>query len=383
MICVKCSAEVPDGPYCLQCGWKQQKAAPVRHKRGNGQGTAIKRGSTWTGIAPGYGWTDSDGKRRRVRPSKGGFRTKAEALAWAAQNGAEEKEVPVPKVIELWTEYSTHEMLKLSANKQTSYNIAAKRMAPLMGRRIDTLTVSDLQAVVDTVETYYPARDIKVVLSHLYLKAMASNTNKGRVAQNLANFLVLPDNEEKEAVPFTTDEVSKLWKLYDSGEQFVGYILLLTYSGMMPAELFQCKKDMVDLENCEIRGAGAKTKTRQKSAIAFPEFIKPVVEDLLSIHCKQSHCKNDKLLSMNRWTFYDEFRRMLELAGIDNPKDEKGRYRLSPYSCRHTFGTEAVKLDIHPEMIKLMLRHSNTKMQEKYSHLGTKELHEAVGKLKK
>ena len=386
MICVKCCVEVPDGPFCLNCGWKQTKkaASASKHKRGNGQGTAIKRGNTWTGFAPGYSYTTpSDGKRHRVRPSKGGFRTKAEALAWASQHSTAEAEQPIPKLIELWEDYQAHELIKLSSDKQSAYKIAATRMKPIMGCRIDTLTVSDLQGVVDSVTTYYPARDIKVVLGHLYRKAMASNANKGRITQNLADFVVLPTLEEKEAVPFASEDVNKLWGLYDSGEQFVGYILLLIYSGMMPSELFRCKKEMVDLEHCEIRGAGAKTKTRKKAAIVFPEFIKPIVKDLLSIHCKNSHCKNDKLLSMNKWTFYDEFRRMLELAGIDNPKDKNGRYKLSPYSCRHTFGTEAVKLDIHPAMIQQMLRHSNTKTQEKYTHLGTKELHEAVGKLQK
>lgn len=383
MICIKCSAEVPDGLYCLKCGWKQEKAAPVKHKRGNGQGTAIKRGRSWTGYAPGYSYMGTDGKRHRIRPSKGGFKTKAEALMWAMQQGTNQKDAPVPKMAELWSDYSTHELEKLSENKQTAYKIAAKRLNPLMGRRMDTIMVSDLQAVVDTVSTYYPARDMKVVLSHLYIKAMASNSNKGRVAQNLAEFIVLPIMDEKEAVPFTSEEVKKLWNLYDSGEHFVGYILLMIYSGMMPAELFQCKKNMVDLTHCEIRGAGAKTKTRQKAAIAFPAFIKPVVEDLLSIKSKYSRSQADKLLSMHKDNFYDNFRRTLEKAGIDNPKDEKGRYRLSPYSCRHTFGTEAVRLDIHPEMIKQMLRHSNTKTQEKYTHLGSKDLHNAVDKLQK
>lgn len=383
MICVKCAAEVPDGPFCLKCGWKQEKAAPAKHKRGNGQGTAIKRGNTWTGFAPGYSFMGTDDKRHRVRPSKGGFRTKADALAWAMQQGNSPKDAPVPKMSELWSDYSLHDLTKLSSNKQTAYKIAAKRLTPLMGRRMDTLTVSDLQGIVDKVHTYYPARDIKVVLSHLFIKAMASNDNRGRVTQNLAEFIILPSLEEKEAVPFTSEEVQKLWTLYDSGERFTGYILLMIYSGMMPAELLQCRKDMVDLGRCEIRGAGAKTKERQKAVIAFPESVKPLVEDLLSYESKYSRSNKDKLLSMHKDNFYENFRRTLEKAGIDNPKDAKGRYRLSPYSCRHTFGTEAVRLDIHPEMVKQMLRHSNTKMQERYTHLGSKDLHNAVDKLQK
>mgnify|MGYP002514481144 CR=1 FL=1 len=42
MICVKCGAAVPDLPFCGACGWKQEKAPPARHRRGNGQGSVFK-----------------------------------------------------------------------------------------------------------------------------------------------------------------------------------------------------------------------------------------------------------------------------------------------------------------------------------------------------
>ena len=83
-----------------------------------------------------------------------------------------------------------------------------------------------------------------------------------------------------------------------------------------------------------------------------------------------------KLLTMNRDNFYEMFYEKIELAGINNPKDERGAHRITPYSCRHTYGTEAVKLGAHPAVIQKMLRHSNTKMQEKYTHLGSEEVHE-------
>ena len=210
---------------------------------------------------------------------------------------------------------------------------------------------------------------------------MASNTNRGRITQNLSDFLVLPELEEKEAVPFTEKEVALLWKHYDAGCSFIGYILLLIYSGMMPGELFICKKNMVDLDKCEIHGAGAKTKVRRKAAIVFPDILKPVVEKLLSMKSRNGNAKNEKLLTMNRDNFYDKFYEVVEQAGIDNPKNEKGEHRITPYSCRHTYGTEAVKLGAHPEVIKKMLRHSNTKMQEKYTHLDSKDVHSIVNKM--
>ena len=139
-------------------------------------------------------------------------------------------------------------MLKLSKNKQVSYKIARKRIEKIMAFPIDVLTVDDLQKVInEECDTFYPARDVKSLLSHLYKRAMASNTNRGRITQNLSEFLVLPEMNEKEAVPLTEEEVALLWKRYDAGDAFVGYILLLIYTGMMPGELLICKKDMVDL----------------------------------------------------------------------------------------------------------------------------------------
>ena len=133
-------------------------------------------------------------------------------------------------------------------------------------------------------------------------------------------------------------------------------------SGMMPAEVLACKKSMIDLEKCEIFGCGAKTKSRRKSAIVFPEILRPVVEGLLN-------CKGEKLFSSNKENFYAEYYACLERAKVR---------KLPPYSCRHTFGTEAVRLGLHPAVVQKLLRHSNTRMQEKYTHLSSQDAHNAL-----
>ena len=50
MICTKCKTEVVQGAiFCHQCGRKLITQKKSRTKsRGNGTGTAFKRGSTWT-----------------------------------------------------------------------------------------------------------------------------------------------------------------------------------------------------------------------------------------------------------------------------------------------------------------------------------------------
>ena len=368
--------------FCPRCG-RAVNYTPTPRKRGNGQGCAIKRGKTWTGFKSGYSYHDENGVKHRVRPSKGGFPTKKEALVWAS--GADVPDgSPAPRLIDLWEGWSKNDMLKLSNNKQCAYKIARRRLEPVISEQIDALSVDDLQTVInDNCKSYYTAKDCKDLLSHLYKRAMASNSNKGRVTQNLSTFLVLPALNEKEAVPLTTEEVGKLWTAYNNGSTFAGYILVLIYTGLMPGELLACKKSMVDLDRHEIRGAGLKTKARKQNAVAFPDFLAPVLQDLMN----QVSGKKDKLLPMNKDNFYTAFYDAISAAGIDNPEfvgpDGKRDHRITPYSCRHTYGTEAVRMGLHPALIQKMMRHSNTKTQEKYTHLCGEDLHAAVNQIEK
>lgn len=264
MICVKCKREVEDGPFCSQCGAKQERTRSAS-RRANGTGGAYKRGKTWTGRAAGYSYTEiienGESKLVRRRPTKGGFKTKTEALTWANSYN-KSTTASSPTLAELWNGYSTGELTKLSKDKISAYKKARERLEPIIARKIDTLSIAELQAVVnDKSFSYYTARDMKTVLSKLYQRAMAER----KAEVNLSQFIVLPALEEKEAVPFSEDEVKKMWTADESGNVFVGYILLLIYTGMMPAELKACKKDMIDRDKCEIWGCGAKRKSAKRS----------------------------------------------------------------------------------------------------------------------
>ena len=360
MTCKKCGSELAENwLVCPFCG-KAVYTTTTTKKRGNGQGTAIKRGSTWTGIRAGYDYHDEDGKYHRRRPTKGGFKTKKEALLWACND---EDVIVVPKLVDLWEGYSKNDMLKLGENKQTAYKIARKRLEPVINRRIDTLTVEDLQRIInEQCSSYYTAKDVRDLLSNLYKRAMASNHSP--VNQNLSKHLVLPDLKEREAEPFTETEVAAIWKAYNDGDIISGFTLLMIYTGMMPGELMNLKKSMVDLDSLEIRDAGIKTKVRKKAVIVFPPFLRPVMESLMDYSQKSA-----KLYPVNKDNFYEQYYASLEVAGTR---------KLPPYSCRHTFGTEIVKAGIHPAMVQKLLRHSNQKTQEKYTHLSAAEEHSTV-----
>lgn len=367
MTCRKCNKTIPEGSaFCNWCGAAQEVKKSAR-KRGNGGGTAFKRGKTWTAmVSLGSYVEEVDGKKvlRRVRATKGGFRTKSEALEYIPtlknQNGKK-----VPTILDLWNSWSRSDMTKLSDSKQTAYEIAKDRLKPIWARRIDTLVSDDLQNVVNSAtKTYYPARDMKTLLSHFYKRAMRDQY----VTINLANFIVLPELEEQSPEPFYEEEVAAIWELYRTGETFAGYILLMIYSGMMPGELMSCKTDMIDFDKHEIYGCGKKTKKRKDTPIVFSDFVSPVLKDL----CTMS--KNGKLLAINKDRFYTVYYETLEKAGCR---------KLTPYSCRHTTATDAVKKNIAPSAVQELMRHAKLETTQRYIHMGREDAHNAANAMTK
>lgn len=373
--CIKCGAELIDGAvYCHLCGKKQTVEKRKGRHRGNGSGTAIKRGKTWTGIAAGYSYSEatSDGRTRlvRKRPTKGGFRTKMEALEWAAsQTYSPTKEAPT--LLELWQGWSENDMLQLSKDKISAYKKARKRLESIISRRIDTLSLDDLQAVVNAeASTHYTARDMKSLLSHLYQRAMAGGTATGSITVNLARMIVLPKLEEKDPTPFTEGEVAAIWQAWDSGDCFAGYLLLMIYTSMMPVELFSCKASMIDYDRHEIYGCGRKTKTRKDVPIVFPEFISPVLQAL----AERASPKTGKLYGRPKDKFYDRYHEFTARVGIRD---------LPPYSCRHTTATEAVKKGVELPVVQQIMRHAKLSSTQRYIHVSTEAAHAGVNRLKK
>jgi integrase len=368
MLCIKCYAELPDGSqFCNVCGKKQTVGQKRRStsSRPNGTGSVYRRGKTWEcAVTLGY-VIDDNGKRRAVRPTKGGFKTKKEAMEYipTLRNAPVRK---VPNLSELYELYkASKKYQKLGASRKEKYDIAWKKLEKLWFCKIDELTTFDLQNAVDSnADTYYPARDLKDLLSKLYQTAMPDEF----VKTNLSDYIELPDLNAKEQKPFHADEIAKLWTDYTGGNWWTGYILLMIYTGMMPGELLDARKAHIDWEGKQIVGAGKKTAKRRESPIVLADMILPVLADL----CE--HTTGDKLIRINKDKFYGTYYEVLERAGCR---------RLPPYSCRHTAATELALENIPISVIQKIMRHARYSTTEKYIHVSIDPMLEAVNKLSK
>ena len=363
MNCIKCKAALPEGAlFCPMCGKKQTAGERKSGRsRGNGTGSVYKRGNVWE-VAVVLGYKVVDGRAVAIRKTKRGFKTKKEALEYIPilKN---EKAKKAPTLFDLWEQYQEAAYKKLSSSRQEKYRIAWPKMAALHFTRIDFLTVKDIQTVInEKAPTFYPARDIKDLTSIFFQMAMADQF----VSVNLAEFLVLPDLEEKEREAFTIDEVSKLWSDYEAGNWWTGYILLMCYTGIMPGELMAALKESVNFEEKQIIGAGKKTKVRKATPIALADEIIPVIQDLFE------HTPGDKIIRINKDNFYDTYYETLERAGVR---------RLTPYSCRHTTATTLANANIAPSVIQKVMRHAKFTTTQKYIHIDMEPMREAVNRI--
>lgn len=331
--------------------------------RGNGQGCAIRvRTGNWKAVAV-IGYRDND-LSKPIRRTKSGFPTKTEALAYISTLKKEQKREKTT-IGNLYAAWSTSAMLKLSDSQQDKMRIAKNRLSEIWHFDISNLKIEDLQEVINKkTSTYYPARDMKVLLSHLYERACAQQY----VHTNLARYIVLPTLEEKEQRPFTREEITAFWEDFGNGNLFTGYILLMIYSGMMPGELLDCKKNMINWEKQTIYGCGKKTKKRRSTPIVIADVILPVLAQLVD------STPDTRLFPHDKTRFYDLYAETIKRCGVRH---------LPPYSCRHTTATVLSDIENNTTVIQEIMRHSKFQTTEHYIHKDTAPMLDAVNKIGK
>ena len=379
MICTKCKAEVVQGAiFCHQCGRKLVTQKKSRTKsRGNGTGTAFKRGSTWTAqVVVGYedlppfnlDNPENQRPRKKITRSKGGFKTREAALQYCPiLKAGQQKPKEVPTLEHYWKTFEDGHYASLGDSKKYAYKAAWKRLEPISQTRMDQLTVAGLQQLVsEKCKTYNTARDVKTLLTALFRTAAA----EGYVNKDIPSFIQLPKLEETERIPFSDTEQAALWKLYESGDIRAAAPLLMIYTGMMPGEAMKLRVDQIDLDGHRIHGAGMKTKVRKQTDIVLAEAIIPLVQDLID-HAQPSGF----IWKRNEDAWYADYYAALDAAGCR---------RLTPYSCRHTTATAlAITEGIAPQTVKKIMRWSTTAMLDRYAHPDQKDALTAVNRLKK
>lgn len=183
------------------------------------------------------------------------------------------------------------------------------------------------------------------------------------------------EKNKKDVVPFTKEEIQKLWDDKDYGA--TDMILISIYSGWRPQELAILSVDDIDLEN-DIMYGGLKTDAGKNRIVPIHPLIKPLIQK-----------RYDEALKLQSPTlFFDEESQTGVSMTYDkyrsrfNKVMKRNKMTHRPHECRHTFITKAKEANINEYILKLIVGHAITDITEKvYTHRTIEELKEEMNKI--
>lgn len=178
-----------------------------------------------------------------------------------------------------------------------------------------------------------------------------------------------PKSEERKI--FTQEEIKRL---YNKSTQLQTIILHLCYAcGMRRNEAVELKTNDIDLENCLLYIRKGKGKKRR--VIPFTKQVKRDIEFFLSVETErfantyenikqrnEQKNKTQNLLNITATRIYEEFKKLLKKAGLDNQK-------FTLHCLRHTIATQLLDGGMELEKVRDFLGHE---------YLGTTQIYTRV-----
>ena len=302
---------------------------PKPRVRSNGQGTAYKRGRTWTARVV-VGWKMLEDHAVPIYRTKGGFQTKRAALAYCPDLLRAPK--PKPKqtfqsVYELWL--PLHEA-KVSKSTVNCYKAAWRFFAPIYNTPFADIDLDDLQECLDDCPNGKRTKENMKALAGLLMKYAIP---RHLTDLNYAEYLDTGNDAKGTRPAFTHDQIKKI-------DEQIGItphaedVICLIYTGFRPTELFMLTKE--DYRDGILYG-GIKTEAGKNRAVPVSPKIKPYIDARMEQNSTFLFPKDDGTQMSAKYFRDTYFYHILAAAGIQEIPTPDHPAVYTPYSARHSF----------------------------------------------
>ncbi len=368
MDCIKCKATLPEGAlYCPLCGKKQTPETRKHRKRANGSGTIYKM--------PGNRAKPWGAKRNNV--FIGSFKTYAEAqkaLERATDADINDKyNLSFAQIYELWKPVHAREVSK---SQMACYAAAFNQSAVLHSRKFRTLRKSDFTSVLMSMENAGKAKSTCEKMKQLFGQLSKWAMDEGIINQNHSKNVKTTAEQKSVQKAFTDDQIKAIQNAKSRARPIA---LILIATGARTIELFN-----VPLSDCHdnyfIAGSKAKKgKEVKRRVIAVSEIGIDAYREILQAARASGRDRLIDGYSGNRSSVNFQKRDFRELMAEIGADDD-----LTPYNCRHTFSTRAVKAGVTPQLLCRMMGHEDIKTADKhYTHLDAEDILREISKIQK
>lgn len=323
--------------------------------RGNGQGTAYKRGNTWTAQVI-IGWKKSADPTKPdipIKRRKGGFKSKKEAIAacpsLATANGSTAR-LTLQEVYDAWETYYSPRIVD---STMACYKSAYKHFETLHNTFMDLITAGDLQDCMDKCTTGKRThQNMKTTAGLLWAYAV----DRDIVPKDVTANLYTGKGQSAQREPITEEELEIIHQAIGT-EPFAEYVYALCYLGYRPTEFLTLKKESLRIEKgLMVLRAGMKTDAGRDRDVPVPPVLGMIFAQRMSTPGTEllfpQYCYNKKkefigYKQMSHDYFNKHiFKPMMQRLGIAEGK--------TPYCARHTYsdkakrakGTDKVKAEV-------------------------------------
>ena len=342
MICRKCKTEVPAGPFCSQCGAKQEVPKKKPRVRGNGQGSVYQLpNKKWLAIKVCY-YLDSNGISRRRSMSRC-FDTKRDAVNAlpsleprknAARKAERKRLTTFKELFDLWI--PTH---RVGQNTLWNYQSAINWFAPIHNEKAADVDIDDLQECIDECPRGKSTkRNMRTTAGLMYKYGIPRGYFPEKL--NLAEYLVISGEEGSGGVGLPENYVEQI-RMAIGRLPGADYVYCHCYLGFRPSELLALDIERYDPKERAFVG-GAKTEAGKDRTVTVSPKIQPIIDHLICGRTSGPVFLQENGTRMDLRTYRDMFYQLLEDLGLDNPTYEvngQQKHTYTPHSCRHTFAT--------------------------------------------
>lgn len=249
--------------------------------------------------------------------------------------------------------FGPHAAKQLSKAARYAYDQGWNYLQEIGQRQIDNISVDDLQQIINTCDKKQATREnIVLTAKAVYKYAM----QREMCAKDPAKYLIVPaGGEDEHGVPFTDQELEKLWRRKD--DPTAKLLLLMCYSGFRIGALATLE---INTDHWFFRG-GIKTKSSKGRVVPIHSAIREIA---ISIP--------DRLpaaITIRRRTMA-----LMADLGMDH----------TPHDCRHTFSVLCERYGVNEADRKRMMGHSfgNDITNAVYGHRDLEDLRMEIEKIK-
>lgn len=263
---------------------------------------------------------------------------------------------------ELFEKWSEKKLPKLSSSLQSSLKNAYGHTKAIQGMRYKEIRSFHMQDCIDNCGCGYSTQGaIKNLFGHLDRFAMELDVIQ-KMYSTLTTAAPVPETSK---VPFTDDEIEKLWTIQN--QEWVDTVLILLYSGWRITELLTLKSENVDLEQGTMKG-GIKTRNGKDRIVPIHSKIQPFVEQWMNRGTEYLITDKDgKKMTDAQYRPY--FKAIMEQLGFSH----------CPHECRHTLRSRLDSAGANKKCIDMILGHKSKDVGERvYTHKTVAELKAAI-----